>query len=89
MSRSAAERSMGNALQVVMHNSYDFHRSKWRNSALDEYVERGNRGGRSARLSPVTSGAVHGESRPGASHRKREPIFGSLSAKRSRYLVHS
>jgi len=73
---------MGHEIQVIVHEPEDLP-PRWRNSALDEYLERGDLGGKSERSSSTASRVVHDEPRPRAAYGKREPVFGSLSAKGS------
>lgn len=75
---------MGQSMQVLVREAGSFNQSRWRNSALDEYVERVDRGGRLEYSPSLAPRADSGESQPTASYRKREPVFGSLSAKRTR-----
>jgi len=71
---------MGHGIQVIVHEPEDL-RPRWRNSALDEYVEGGDPGGKSGCSSSTAFGVVYDEPRPRAPYGKREPVFGSLSAK--------
>jgi len=72
---------MGHEIQVIVHEPEDL-RPRWRNSALDEYVERRDPGGNSEYSPSTRSGVVYDEPGPRTPYGKREPVFGSLSAKR-------
>lgn len=79
---------MDHPIQVIVHEPGDFHSARWRNSAIDEYIKRGDPEGRSECSSALLPIAVYGDSRRTHSYAKREPVFGSLSPRKTRNLVH-
>jgi len=74
---------MGHEFQVIVHEPEDIP-PRWRNSALDEYLEKQGWGRRPERSSNTASQVFYGESLARPSYGKREPVFGSLSARNPR-----